>query len=95
MAAGGGVGLVGAEHAHQLADHAAAVELGHGRARRLPRGVLDDREVAIGQRGDLREVGDADDLAGGGEVAQLLADGAGDILAEADRSRGAVEGIQP
>ena len=27
--------------------------------------------------------------------AQLLADGAGDILAEADRSRGAVEGIQP
>ena len=27
--------------------------------------------------------------------AQLLADGAGDILAEADRSQGAVEGIQP
>jgi hydroxymethylbilane synthase len=27
--------------------------------------------------------------------AQLLADGAGDILAEADRSHGAVEGIQP
>jgi hydroxymethylbilane synthase len=27
--------------------------------------------------------------------AQLLRDGAGDILAEADRSRGAVEGIQP
>jgi hydroxymethylbilane synthase len=27
--------------------------------------------------------------------AQLLADGAGDILAEADHSRGAVEGIQP
>ena len=27
--------------------------------------------------------------------AQLLADGAGDILAEADRSQGAVQGIQP
>jgi len=38
----------------------------------------------------------ADAAAIGASVgAQLLADGAGDILAEADRSRGAVEGIQP
>ena len=38
----------------------------------------------------------ADAAAIGASVgAQLLTDGAGDILAEADRSRGAVEGIQP
>jgi hydroxymethylbilane synthase len=38
----------------------------------------------------------ADAAAIGASVgAQLLADGAGDILAEADRSRAAVEGIQP
>ena len=38
----------------------------------------------------------ADAAAVGASVgAQLLADGAGDILAEADRSQGAVEGIQP
>jgi hydroxymethylbilane synthase len=38
----------------------------------------------------------ADAAAIGASVgAQLLADGAGAILAEADRSRGAVEGIQP
>jgi hydroxymethylbilane synthase len=38
----------------------------------------------------------ADAAAIGASVgAQLLADGAGDILAEADRSRGAVQGIQP
>ena len=38
----------------------------------------------------------ADAAAIGASVgAQLLADDAGEILAEADRSRGAVEGIQP
>ena len=38
-------------------------QLGDGGARGLAGGVLDDREVAVGQRRDLRQVRDADDLA--------------------------------
>ena len=45
--------------------------------------VLDDREVAVGERGDLRQVGDADDLAAAGELAQLLADRARGLAADA------------
>ena len=47
------------------------------------RGVLDDREVAVGQRGDLRQVRDADDLAALGERAQLLAHRARGLAADA------------
>ena len=54
-------------------------QLGDGRARGLARRVLDDREVAVGQRRDLRQVGDADDLAAGRQLAQLLAHGAGGL----------------
>ena len=50
-----------------------------GRARE----VLGDREVPRGERRDLRQVGDADDLARGGEVAQLLAHRAGRLPADA------------
>ena len=39
--------------------------------------------MAIRQRRDLRQVGDADDLAAGGQLAQLLADGAGRDAADA------------
>ena len=83
MAAGGGVAVLGAQHADQLAHHVGALEAGH-RGRGSVRGrVLDDREVAVGERGDLGQVGDADDLAAAREVAQLLADGAGGLAADA------------
>src|SRR5215217_4730924 len=68
-----GIVAVGAQHPHELADQLPALELGDGGARGLARDVLDDREVAIGERRDLRQVRDADHLAPGGEVAQLLA----------------------
>src|SRR4051812_12878968 len=74
MAAGGRVVAVGAEHPNELSDELGAAKLGHGRRCRASRHVFDDREVAIGEGGDLREVGDADHLAAGGELAQLLAD---------------------
>ena len=58
------VALVGAEHPHELADDAVAVEPRDRRARRGSRAaVLGDREVARGDRGDLRQVRDREDLA--------------------------------
>jgi hypothetical protein len=54
VAAGCGVAVLGAEHAHELPDDVAALEARDRRPRGLGRGVLDDREVAVGQRGDLR-----------------------------------------
>ena len=83
VAAGGRVLAVGAEHPDDLADDVGLAQLGDGRAGGLARGVLDDREVAVGQRRDLRQVRDADDLAAGGERAQLLADRAGGLAADA------------
>ena len=80
MPAGRRVLAVGAEHADQLAHQLGLAELRDGGARRLAGRVLDDREVAVGERGDLGQVGDADDLAAGGEVVTELARmlGAGD-----------------
>src|SRR4051812_46676652 len=49
VASRGRVRLLGAEHAHELADDRAAFELRHRRTRGGPRGVLDDREVALGE----------------------------------------------
>ena len=74
-----GRGLVvarSAQHAHDLRDQLLTLDrldCGDGRPLADP---LYDPEVALGQRGDLRQVRDAHDLAGGGEVAQTLADGA-------------------
>src|SRR3712207_1319350 len=93
---------VGAEHAHDLPDHGAAAQEGHRRARRVRGGVLDDREVAIGQGGDLREMRDAEDLATRRQRTQLLADrprglaaDAGVDLVEDERGGGAPRGGAP
>src|SRR3954447_8776363 len=50
VAASRHVTAVRAQHADQLAHDFALGELRDGGAGRLPRGVLDDREVAVGQR---------------------------------------------
>ena len=55
----------------------------HRRQRGLGARVLGDREVAGGERGDLRQVRDAEDLAALGERAQPLADGARGLAADA------------
>src|SRR3954452_12634648 len=77
------VGLVGAEHADELPDDGARLELDDGGARRVDRRVLGDREVAVGQGGDLRQVGDAEDLAARRERAELVADRPGGLAADA------------
>jgi hypothetical protein len=46
-------------------------------------GVLLDAEVGVRERGDLREVRDAEDLAVGREAAQALAHGARGLAADA------------
>ncbi len=46
-------------------------------------GVLDDREVAVAERGDLGQVGDAQHLPALAEIAQALADGARGVAADA------------
>jgi len=74
VAAGGDVVGGGAEHADQLGHDVLLGELGDGREGGGVVGGLGDGEVAGGEGGDLREVGNAEDLAAGGEVAQLLAD---------------------
>ena len=51
--------------------------------RRLGERVLGDREVAAGERGDLRQVRDAEDLAALGELAQPRADRARGLAADA------------
>ncbi len=58
-------------------------ELDDGGTRRVGGGVLDDREVAFRQRRDLRQVGDAQHLPAGGQLAQALADGARRVPADA------------
>src|SRR6185369_5167333 len=45
--------------------------------------VLLEPEVDVGERGDLRQVGDAEDLAAGAERPQPLADDAGGVAADA------------
>src|SRR5256714_2295907 len=62
VSARGAVARVGPEHAHQLADDLALRELHHRRACGRDRGVLDDGEVTLRQRGDLGQVRDAQEL---------------------------------
>ena len=58
-------------------------ELDDRRARRLGRRVLDDREVACAERGDLRQVGDAQHLTPFPQLAQPRPDRAGGVPADA------------
>ena len=46
--------------------------------------LLLDKEMLIRESGDLREVGDAEDLLGAGERLQLLADSLGGTASDAD-----------
>src|SRR5271165_6091501 len=62
VAAGGRVVAVGAEHAHELGDDLRLLELFDRGARRVGAGVLDDREVAVPERGDLGQMGYAQNL---------------------------------
>ena len=84
MAARAHVVVVGPEHPHELADHGAGSSSARdGRARGLGPRVLGDREVPRRQRGDLRQVRDADELAALGQRAQLRADRARGVPADA------------
>src|SRR5688572_6483013 len=94
VAARGGVGRLGAEHPAQLGHYAVALERLEGREGGVRLGGLLDPEVARGQGGDLRQVGDAEDLAGVAERPEPLPDGprrlpadAGVDLVEHDRAR--------
>jgi hypothetical protein len=66
----GVVGLFAAEHAADLLDHALALEPLDGGDCLAVGDLLLEAEVDVGQRGDLRQVGDADDLASGAESLQ-------------------------
>ncbi len=52
-------------------------------ARGVGGGVLDDREVAVAERGDLGQVGDAQHLPALRQLAQASADRAGGVPADA------------
>src|SRR5881394_1193917 len=79
VAVGALVGALAAEHAANLFNHILAVEALYAGRRALTAQVLLDAEVGRGERGDLRKVGDAEDLAALAESAQSLADDAGGL----------------
>ena len=79
---GGLVVALGAQHADDLGDQLVAVDPLDRRLRALAAGLLVDPEVRVGQRGDLRQVGDADHLALGAQRAQPLAHRAGRVAAD-------------
>jgi len=74
VAARGVISVISAEHADQLGDHVGLGELDDGGAGGIGGGVLDNREVTIAKRSDLREVRDAQQLPGLTDRAQPLAD---------------------
>ena len=75
---------LGAEHPAELLDDRRRPRARSTRGeRRLASERLLDPEVALGQRRDLRQVGDAEHLARLAERAQPLADGAGGLAADA------------
>ena len=80
-----GVGDFGAgEHAGDFVGAGAVVEdadAGGGAAVLL---ALFDGQMLIGEGGDLRQVGDAEDLLGAAEGLELLADGLGGAASDAD-----------
>src|SRR6476659_8263754 len=100
MPARDGVARVSSEHAHQLADHLALGELHYRRARGRSRRVLDDREVALRERCDLRQMRDAQELALPRQLAQLGPDGTRGLSADTrielvEGERRPVAGLRP
>src|SRR4051794_33852422 len=81
--AGRPVSIAGAEHPDQLADHSITAEQLDARAGGRCRAVFHDREVALGQRRDLGQVGDAENLPVAGKLAQVRTDGASGVAAHA------------
>ena len=79
----GVVAVVGAQHADDLGNQGVVGDPGDVGDGGVALGTLLDREVGLGQRGDLRQVGDADDLPGVAQPAQPLADRAGGGAADA------------
>ena len=71
------------EHAHELSYHLVPIQPRGLRGGDSLDGPLVDPEVPVGQRGDLRQVGDAEDLPAPGERAQVLAHGACGMAADA------------
>src|SRR3954452_12714745 len=74
---------IGSEHAAELLDDLAALELRYGGSGELLGACLLDPEVPLGERGDLRQVRDAEHLTAAPERAQLLADRARGVTADA------------
>src|SRR5215208_6749617 len=74
VAAGGRVGRLGAEHPAQLGHDSVALERLDGGERGVGLGGLLDPEMARREGGDLRQVRDAEDLAGVAERPEPLAD---------------------
>src|SRR5918997_2790487 len=74
VAAGGRVGRLRPQHPAELGHHAVALERLDGRERCVGLGRLLDSEVSARERGDLREVRDAEHLPALAERAQPLAD---------------------
>src|SRR5436190_11486664 len=81
--AGAGVLGVGPQHPAELLDDLTALELRHRRAREILGAGLLDPEVTVGERSDLRQVGDAENLPATAERAQLLAHRARRVAADA------------
>ena len=76
------VGALATQHAANLLDHTLAVEALHGGGGSLAAQILLQPEVGRRQRSDLRQVGDAEDLACFAERAQALADEARGLAAD-------------
>src|SRR3990170_865886 len=80
-------GLVGnlkaAEHARHLVDPLRRLELFYRRHRSAFADLLEHDVMGVGQGGDLGQMGDADNLMGGGHLFQFLADDLGDAAADA------------
>src|SRR5437764_11085819 len=69
------VGAVGAEHPAELGDDLGPFERLDSSERRVHAGVLLDPQVRVRERGDLRQMGDAEDLATLAEPPQALPHG--------------------
>ena len=65
---------VSAEHPYELGHDLALAELNDARERALAGRVLDDREMTVGERRDLRQVSDAQQLARLAQPAQPRAE---------------------
>ena len=80
-----GVGnLCAGEHACDFVGAGAVVEDADPRLRAAVFLALLDSEMLIGESGNLRQVGNAEDLLRAGEGLELLADGFGGAAADAD-----------